>query len=286
MYEYFLHLSALSKVPTLIKGAFMKTTGLLFFTLILLTHGGVYAAAAGANSKKTILVINFRDRTATHTAGCNDVGMQAAEAIVRQLNTSALSFALQRSYFQNSADEAGASLVVSGVISEFGMADRPLPFASESLLANAPARCVFDLQLLDPTTGRLLKEEKITGEIWPQDLDHDLHARLNAAFKQAVYKSIDVIENQLAAVAWQGQIIHIEEGQPIVNTGSADGHYVGQEFEILRPGAMRLDPASGQARGVQKTAIGHLRLSAILGPRKARATVLDDAHPQVGDLIQ
>jgi len=307
----------------------MKNYGSLFLSLLVLAGQQPAQADALTGPKKRVTVMDFKDKSGGSTPWWTHVGAGMADMISTALTKSGKCIVLEREQLALVQDEqrlaadgtllpstapekgkmTGASLILTGAVTEFGVQhqdvnvgslSRVLPFGGNAGIERETARCVLDLRFVDTTTGHVIAAEQAVGEASAHHVTEDVdtlpsikfgtekfdQTLIGKATRQAVDHAVVLIEKNLGTVPWYGRIVKADESKIFVNTGSEDSRSVGNEFDVLRPGETLYDPSTGEALGSEKTTVGRIRLVAILGPRLARAVAIDDAAPQTGDVIQ
>ena len=82
----------------------------------------------------------------------------------------------------------------------------------------------------------------------------------------------------------RGQIIDVQDGQPVVCLGSADGIKVGQIFEVYR---VKRQPSNGKTPGqiYRRDFTGHVKIDHIYDEHFAHA-VVTAGSPAINDVVE
>lgn len=102
----------------------------------------------------------------------------------------------------------------------------------------------------------------------------------------AIDSKVSSIKDSLGSVAMtRGKVAKVAEGKLYINLGSTDGLKEGDTFSLFRLGEAITDPDTGKTLGQDKTRIGTITVTKIMGEHLSMA-VCDSGAAQVGDLFE
>lgn len=278
----------------------MKRALLNVSAAILLLTG--LASAAFCGGKKIICVIDLQDKS-SHQSGWRNVGAGVAEMIVTALSETKKYTLVERSKLEAVMDEQrlgasgavtaqtaakigrllGASYIITGAVTEFGIKDSKLGVGGLSKLkglgglgggaklSTTKARAVLDVRAIDTTSAQIVASASGEGEKSSSKISADLSIApsfdfgkegfdetiLGKAARNAVNSVVkELTERFDEAGGGAVKIIKITGSQIYINSGGADGEKKGNTYVIYRQGEEMLDPDTGESLGSEEEQIG------------------------------
>ncbi|MEK9144448.1 MAG: CsgG/HfaB family protein [Elusimicrobiota bacterium] len=203
----------------------------------------------------------------------------------------------------------GAGMLVTGAVTEFGVKESKLSVGKLGRkfgidggagVRRQKARCVVDLRIIDAASGQLLAAETAEGVDNSHGISADVSSlpslefgtkgfdetTIGKAVREAVEKSVSLVERHAEALPWFGRIVKVGGGRLLINTGEEDGRKPGDEFLVERAGEELVDPDTGESLGSETQKVGRIRIVEVRGKKLSAAEPMDGAGFQVGDILK
>ncbi len=272
--------------------------------------------------KKRVAVLNFEDRSGYG----HQIGSGLADMLVTQLVKSGKFLVVERQELEAVLQEQsigmsgmvtsqsaarvgkllGVELIVTGSVTEFGEKETKIGGVLGRLkiggsISRRKARAVVDVRLVNSQTGEIVLAESAAGEASSTSLDHvrfeDIdfgnpttwdRTILGKAARKAIERCVQLIEQAMAGIPWQGKIIKVNpDGTLYFKPGSRGGVQPGMEFVVYSPGEEIIDPDTGLSLGSDEIKIGRIKVVQDIGDGRAcKAVVVSGSGFQVGDLVR
>ena len=198
----------------------------------------------------------------------------------------------------------GASLLIKGAVTEFNEAAGGGGFAVGVAgvgvgLKSRKATVGLDIQVIDATTGQVIASYPVRENVTSKSVGVDATKMgVNTGFSQffqtaigtAARKAITIAVQRFAEEAarrpWTGRVVAFEQGEVVINAGSASGIRVGDSFVVERSSKTFTDPATGRVLGQRKVQVGRVVVSTV-DEEIAFAVFqpFSDVAPSRGDLV-
>lgn len=157
------------------------------------------------------------------------------------------------------------------------------------------------VKLVDTTTGEIVAQRRVVGKAgrtaWnvggsvgrmSTELGGFLKTPLGEAAQDCIHQAARFIAIEMEKQPIEGCVVKTgDDGRVIVNRGAEYGVQVGQEFVMVRPGELLLDPETGAVldRAAAKV-IGHLKVTEVT-EKVSYCQVLDgESNPETGVTVQ
>jgi len=306
---------------------FLNTASRLLLSLTLLVP--VLAQAKSLEGpKKRVAIMKFEDKS-NGQHGWRRVGDGMTDMIITALVKTKKFIVVERSELEQITREQhlgqsgavtagtaaklghliGASVIVTGSVTEFGMNKKKYKVGNLGSVFSSvgggggiereTARVALDLRFVDTTTGEILSSEEANGSKSSTGLDLNLSklpsldlgaagfdsTTIGKATREAVNDAVKKISEQADKTPWYGRIVKASGERIILNTGEEDGRDGGERFVVKRAGEELVDPDTGQSLGSEVETIGEIKLTKVLGKRLSEATSVKGSGFQSGDMI-
>ena len=299
-------------------------TGFIYKILIILTICSVFAYSQDLkNLKKRVAVMDFEDKAGYG----HNIGSGLADMLVTSLVESKKFIVIEREELENLLKEQGlgmsgavtpqsaakvgqllgVELIITGSVTEFGTKEDKVGGALSNLsgfnlgVSSESARSVVDVRLVNTSTGEIIAAKSAEGEESSKSLDNvgvqGINFRnsstwdntiLGKAARQSIEKCVDIIQDGMKNLPWQGKIIKANaDGTVFLKPGSDAGVKAGMKFWVYRPGEELIDPDTGLSLGSEEMKIGQVEVvSDVAGGKACKAIVKSGSNFAAGDVVR
>jgi curli biogenesis system outer membrane secretion channel CsgG len=101
-----------------------------------------------------------------------------------------------------------------------------------------------------------------------------------------VASTANIKESLGAAAALKGKVAKVSEGKVYISIGSTDGVKEGDQYSVFHLGEAITDPDTGKVLGQDKTRIGMMTITKVVGEHLSMGVVDGGAMPQTGDSVE
>jgi curli biogenesis system outer membrane secretion channel CsgG len=187
----------------------------------------------------------------------------------------------------------GVNAIVVGAVTEFG---EKVGGVNVFFLAGgkqSTARVVIDVQVIDATTGQIVKALSAEGEegnvgvsIFVASAGTSLDdTKVGKAMRKAISKLVDELSVEMANIPWSGKIVKAEGNTVYINAGAAANMQQGATLIVYRAGEDLIDPDTGASLGKEETLAGEVMVTQVL-EKMSKATIKRGAGFQKGDIVR
>lgn len=290
----------------------------LLFVLVL--SGLVFTVAASAQAKPRIAVLKIRNESAYGSAR---LGPAIEDWLVEGLVQSGKFRVVERKELDSILQEQGLSLsgavddktavqvgkllgcqvVVMGAVTDFSRHKSGAhgAWGIGFNVGKTTAEGTLNVRVVNTTTAEIIYTGQAKGEHSFSNVDvagfgggvdwDESQARqiFEPAVKQvvtAIVAKVDEIKEGLGSAAMvSGKVAKVSEGKVYISIGSTDGVKEGDQFSLFHLGEAITDPDTGKVLGQDKTRIGTLTVSKVVGEHLSIGVVNGGGMVQVGDLV-
>jgi len=301
----------------------MKAGVIFKITLLLAVTATFIYGQDLKNLKKRVAVMDFDDKAGYG----HNIGSGLTDMLVTSLVESKKFIVIEREELENILKEQGlgmsgavtpqsaakvgqllgVELMITGSVSEFGTKKDKIGGGLSNLggfnlgVSTESARSVVDIRLVNTTTGEIITAKSAEGEESSKSLDNvgvqGINFRnsstwdntiLGKAARQSVEKCVDIIQDGMKNLPWQGKVIKANtDGTLFLKPGSDAGVSAGMKFWIYRPGEELIDPDTGLSLGSEESKIGQVEvISDVAGGKACKAIVKSGSNFMAGDLVR
>lgn len=176
----------------------------------------------------------------------------------------------------------GAQLLITGAVTEFEAQSSGggggIGYGGFALkLQTQNAHVGVDIRLVDSSTGQILKsfnadaKAQSTGLGFAADIqgvvfgsDAFQKTPLGQAAREAMYKAVMFIIQEMDLVPWTGRVVQVKDGHVYVNAGANVNLKPGVKLAAYVKGEDLIDPATGLNLGSKDSLVGTLTLTEVL----------------------
>lgn len=139
------------------------------------------------------------------------------------------------------------------------------------------AEVTLDLRLIDAASGEILASAPGKGKASQTGVaadlvraeksysaDAELTTPLGLASRQAIRNAVAALLVGMPAIRWSARVVDVREGVVYLNAAAADGLRPGLELDVLAPGEVLIDPATGKSLGAPELPVGTLVVERVL----------------------
>lgn len=187
----------------------------------------------------------------------------------------------------------GVNVIVVGAVTEFG---EKVDGVNVFFLAGgkkSTARVVIDVQLIDTTTGRIVKALSADGEeanvgvslfvaSGGTSLDD---TKVGKAMRKAINKLVNDLATEISNIPWSTRIVKAEGGTVYISGGSAANIQPGAKFLVYRAGEELIDPGTGESLGREETLAGEIMVTQVL-EKVSKAAIVSGMGFSKGDIVR
>lgn len=191
----------------------------------------------------------------------------------------------------------GVDAVVIGNVTKYGIEQRVQQMVGASITHLATVS--LDIRIVDTTTGEIIltasanglstrdifyQQDQRTGQWVPVIGSLDVSA---AIFSEAsLYAIEDIITKIWNLFPLEGYIVKKEKEYALIDIGNSVAIQPGDFFEVYRLGEQIIHPVTGKIIDTNKTKIGEIKLTEILGPNLSRVLMMKGVREiQPGDIV-
>jgi curli biogenesis system outer membrane secretion channel CsgG len=187
----------------------------------------------------------------------------------------------------------GVNVIVVGAVTEFG---EKVDGVNVFFLAGgkkSTARVVIDVQLIDTTTGKIVKALSAQGEeanagvslfvvSGGTSLDD---TKVGKAMRKAINRLVDEISVEMANIPWSGAVLKADGSTVYINAGANSNMQAGMKFLVYRAGEELIDPGTGESLGKEETLAGEIMVTQVL-EKVSKAAIVSGMGFSKGDVIR
>ncbi|MCK5148832.1 hypothetical protein KAR48_18910 [bacterium] len=284
----------------------MKRRILVLATLMLSLAAGTVLGQL----KKRIAVFSFENKSrqgwSWYTGGSPGDGM--ADMLITELVKSGKYMVIERSEIAKIMQEQdmgmtgrvteqsaakvgkllGVELAVMGAITEFGASKGGTGGRLKGIgigVSKQKATVAIDVRIVNTNTGEILAAENVRkdkskgglristpkgGFRSRTDFDRSLAGK---ATRECIESIMELLENQIASVPWEGKVILVRGTDIYIKPGSSAGVKVGDVFHIYSEGEALIDPDTGLSLGSEEVKVGTIVVQSLVSGGKAAKAV-------------
>ena len=198
----------------------------------------------------------------------------------------------------------GCQLVVMGAVTDFSIrkAGGEAFFRLGVDASKTTAEGTLSLRLVNTTTAEILFTGSESGKDsfgklriagigggtdWDESQARKIFQPAVDRLAQQIVNSTSSLKERLGAAGLvSGKVAKVGEGKAYINLGSSDGIREGQQFGLFRVGEPITDPDTGKILGQEKSRIGTLTVTKIVGEHLSIGVVDGGGQAQVGDVLE
>jgi len=157
-----------------------------------------------------------------------------------------------------------------------------------------------DIRIVDTETGEILFSDTVRKQKTKSGLSVDTpnmdfrnendfdDSLVGKATREAIDDIVKLMDENIKAGELTAKIIKVDEqGNVVINKGSAAGVQVGDVLSVFRKGEELIDPDTGLSLGSEMEEIGKIKVVAdMLGGKAAKAEVISGSGLQNGDVVK
>lgn len=187
----------------------------------------------------------------------------------------------------------GVNVIVVGAVTEFGEKVDGVNVFFVAGGKKSTARVVIDVQLIDTTTGKIIKALSAEGEeanagvslfviSGGTSLDD---TKVGKAMRKAINKLVDEIAAEIANIPWSTRIVKANGGTVYISGGAGANLQPGMKFLVYRAGEELIDPETGESLGKEETLAGEIMVTQVL-EKMSKAAVVSGTGFSKGDVVR
>ncbi len=187
----------------------------------------------------------------------------------------------------------GVNVIVVGAVTEFGEKVEGVNVFFLAGGKKSAARVVIDVQLIDTTTGKIVKALSAEGEeanagvslfvvSGGTSLDD---TKVGKAMRKAINKLVDEISAEMANIPWSGTVLKADGSTVYINAGANSNMQAGMKFLVYRAGEELIDPGTGESLGKEETLAGEIMVTQVL-EKVSKAAIVSGMGFSKGDVIR
>ncbi|MCK7500208.1 MAG: CsgG/HfaB family protein [Comamonadaceae bacterium] len=198
---------------------------------------------------------------------------------------------------QQSAAKAGqltgVNVIVVGAVTEFGEKAGGVNVFFLAGGQKTTARVVIDVQLIDTTTGKIVKALSAVGEeantgvslfVVSGGTSMD-DTKVGKAMRKAVNTLVDQVSAEVANIPWSAKIVKADAANVYVNGGVNTNLQPGMKFLVYRAGEELIDPDTGESLGKEETLSGEIMITQVL-EKVSKAVPVSGSGFTKGDVVR
>jgi curli biogenesis system outer membrane secretion channel CsgG len=290
----------------------------LLFTMVV--SGLAFSLAASAQAKPRVAVLKIRNESAYGSAR---LGPAIEDWLVEGLVQSGKFRVVERKELDSILQEQGLSLsgavddktavqvgkllgcqvVIMGAVTDFSRHKSGAhgAWGIGFNVGTTKAEGTLNVRMVNTTTAEIIYTGNAKGEHSFSNVDvagfgggvdwDESQARqiFEPAVRQvvaAIVAKVDEIKDSLGSAAvTSGKVAKVSEGKVYISIGSTDGVKEGDQFSLFHLGEAITDPDTGKVLGQDKTRVGTLTVSKVVGEHLSIGVVDGGGQVQVGDLV-
>ncbi len=257
-----------------------------FSNMVNRSHPGAGAKTVGAGASKML-------ETALAKSGMFDVYTRAEMDKVLKEQALGQSGMMTQQSAAKAGQLIGVNVVVVGAVTEFGEKAGGVNVFFLAGGQKTTARVVIDVQLIDTTTGKIVKALSAEGEeanvgvslfvaSGGTSLDE---TKIGKAMRKAINKLVDEVSAEVANIPWSAKIVKAQGGVIYINAGVSSNLQPGMKFLVYRAGEELTDPDTGESLGKEESLAGEVMLTQVL-EKMSKATVVSGTGFSKGDVVR
>lgn len=187
----------------------------------------------------------------------------------------------------------GVNVIVVGAVTEFGEKVDGVNVFFVAGGKKSTARVVIDVQLIDTTTGKIIKALSAEGEesnagvslfvvSGGTSLDD---TKVGKAMRKAINKLVDEISAEIAKIPWSTKIVKAQGSTVYISGGASANLQPGMKFLVYRAGEELVDPETGESLGKEETLAGEIMVTQVL-EKMSKAVVVSGMGFSRGDVVR
>jgi curli biogenesis system outer membrane secretion channel CsgG len=257
-----------------------------FTSMVNRSHPGVGARTVGAGASKML-------ETALAKSGMFDVYTRAEMDKVLKEQALGQSGMMTPQSAARAGQLIGVNVIVVGAVTEFGEKAGGVNVFFLAGGQKTTARVVIDVQLIDTTTGKIVKALSAEGEesnvgisLFVASAGTSLDdTKIGKAMRKAINKLVDEVSAEVANIPWSAKIVKAEGGMVYINSGVSSNLQPGMKFLVYRAGEELIDPDTGESLGKEETLAGEVMLTQVL-EKMSKAAVVSGKGFSKGDVVR
>ncbi len=257
-----------------------------FKRMVNQSYPGTGAKTVGAGASKML-------ETALAKSGMFDVYTRAEMDKVLKEQALGQSGMITQQSAAKAGQLIGVNVIVVGAVTEFGEKAGGVNVFFLAGGQKTTARVVIDVQLIDTTTGKIVKALSAEGEeanvgvslfvvSGGTSLDD---TKVGKAMRKAINKLVDQVSAEVANIPWSAKIVKAEGGMIYINAGVSSNLQPGMKFLVYRAGEELTDPDTGESLGKEESLAGEVMLTQVL-EKMSKATVVSGTGFSKGDVVR
>ncbi len=196
----------------------------------------------------------------------------------------------------------GVELAIMGAVTEFGYAESSKGGRLKGVglgVSSKKATVAIDVRFVNTETGEILAADNVrkekskgglsisTPEFGFRDQNSFDNSLVGKATREAVEDILDLIEDQMDSLPWQGKILKVSGLTVYIKPGSDGGVKVGDVFSIYAKGEALIDPDTGLNLGSVEKKVGIIEVTSLIANGKAATAVIKSGSGfKIGDLVK
>ncbi len=257
-----------------------------FTNMVNRSNPGVGAKTVGAGASKML-------ETALAKSGMFDVYTRAEMDKVLKEQALGQSGMMTQQSAAKAGQLIGVNVIVVGAVTEFGEKAGGVNVFFLAGGQKTTARVVIDVQLIDTTTGKIVKALSAEGEeanvgvslfvaSGGTSLDE---TKIGKAMRKAINKLVEEVSAEVANIPWSAKIVKAEGGTIYINAGVSSNLQPGMKFLVYRAGEELTDPDTGESLGKEESLAGEVMLTQVL-EKMSKAAVVSGMGFSKGDVVR
>ena len=173
----------------------------------------------------------------------------------------------------------GANLLINGAVTEFNESAGGRGFGIGAFgiglgLNSRKATVGLSIQVVNATSGQILADYSVREDVTSKSVGIDgarngistgysqfMTTAIGQAARRAITSAVQQLAEEAASRPWTGQVVAFDQGEVVINAGSASGLQVGDTFGIERTAQVFTDPATGRVIGRRNLDMGNVVVS-------------------------
>jgi curli biogenesis system outer membrane secretion channel CsgG len=151
------------------------------------------------------------------------------------------------------------------------------------------------IQLIDSTTGEILKSHRVEGEAkaggfsigysgsWSITSSNFQKTPLGKAVQMTIDRAVNYISKEMKDIPWRGRVVLVKNAQVYINSGRNAGIQSGNSFSIYRENEALIDPETGIELGKEKTKIAEVEITEVQ-EKFSKAKIIEG--PYSGEILK
>ena len=282
-----------------------------YILLAIVLGSLIVSSSAFPQLKKRVAVFNFEDKTdrSWHWWNGKSPGDGMADMLTTTLVKSGKYVVIERQEIDRILNEQklgqsgmvtpqsaaevgkllGVELAIMGAVTEFGYAktDRGVRVKGISVGSKKQkATVAVDVRMVNTTSGEILAAESVrkeksagglsfsTAKVGFKNRSDFDNSIVGKATREAVDSIVELIDDQMKELPWEGKIIMVKGSTVYIKPGSDAGVKVGDSFTVYAKGEALVDPDTGLELGSIEEKVGTIEVQQIVANGKAAQAVI------------